>query len=151
MKQAIQSTFIIIGLFVLLFCWLGAGAIGQVTAPAPTPTPEPTPGSDGAAIVRETFDGLEAVGVGESIRSGARANDANTAAVHTSDLGQFVRDIQPLLPLCIVGVLGASVALLGLAGAWVLVRLRGDKDTERLAQAIERFEQLTAWPGATNE
>lgn len=144
MKQATQGVFILVGLCALLMCVAGSALGGQVVAPAaPTPAPQPTPGNPAADVVRETFSGLEQVGVGDLVRSGARANDANTKSVHTSALGQFVADVAPLLPFCIAGLLAGAAMIIALAVMWFISAERQaqeENDLEKLAVAVSKLE-----------
>ena len=148
--KILQQLFVLGGLALFLLCLVSAFTIKQVTAPPePTTTLQPTPAP--ASVVKETFDGLVAIGVGDSVRSGARANDANTQAVHTSKVGQFVQDIMPLVPLCIATILAVSpiVIIAIVLGFWRSERnakycseLTGAL-SKRLAEIEQRAKDLT--------
>jgi len=135
-------------LFFVLACLGSAGAVGQVgkAEPIPTPTLAP-PVLDAAAIVDATFDGLDTLQVDLIMERAAEAQRADTYDAHTSELGQLIQDTRPLLPLCIVGVLGATVVLLAGLGGWVLVRLRQGSENEKLALALEKAQALMAVHG----
>jgi len=130
----------------LVFFLIGCGpGFVKTQTPTPTVTPIVTPVPaqyDPAALVDAVINGLDTLQVDKVIEGAAGAQTADTQTAHTSDLGQLVQDIGPLILPCTFGIFMLAVVALALGALWYLRQAKDGQELTNLTLALARLEEL---------